>query len=404
MPPPQGKLARPRPPIRQAGLQISLNGLIYACITLFMGLAAMQSQQNLLYGVFGLMIGVLLVSGTLSRRILQKLHVQRQLPDHGTVGKPLVITYRFENRKHFTPTLSVNASELDGAVGFSKQPQAFLLHTPGKSNHPVPAEVLPLRRGLHRFARLQVSTSFPFGFIRRAFIEKLPDKLLIYPPIATVDKELLSLCRAAEHSGASMRPRPGGQDEFYGVREYRPGENPRNIHWRRSARTMAQGTLVAREMTQVAPPRLFLLVDTWLIDRSPAEFARVEQAIAIAASVAAAALDSDLSVGLLAWTGEWKRVDPSRGKRHRTDLLSLLALLPMNVTQDTSRLLDQGIRRARDGTTAVLCTPRKIPAGPDRRYRGALVVVPAESQEVKQWFRWEPPVDFATCVPIEQVG
>src|SRR5689334_21095497 len=121
MPPPQGKITRPRPPTRQAALQISLNGLIYACITLFMGLAALQSQQNLLYGVFGLMIGVLLVSGTLSRRILQKLHVQRQLPDHGTVGKPLVITYQFENRKHFTPTLSVNASELDGAIGFSRR-------------------------------------------------------------------------------------------------------------------------------------------------------------------------------------------------------------------------------------------------------------------------------------------
>src|SRR3954464_11955034 len=135
MPPPPGKFVRPKPPARQAALQISLNGLIYACITLFMGLAALQSQQNLLYGVFGLMIGVLLVSGVLSRRILQKLHVQRHLPDHGTVGKPLVITYRFENRKRFTPTLSVIAAELEGAAGFSRQPQAFLLHTPGKSNH-----------------------------------------------------------------------------------------------------------------------------------------------------------------------------------------------------------------------------------------------------------------------------
>ena len=56
-----------------------------------------------------------------------------------------------------------------------------------------------------------------------------------------------------------MRPRRGGQDEFYGVKEYRTGENPRHIYWRRSART---GVLVAKEMTQVSPPKLLLLVDT----------------------------------------------------------------------------------------------------------------------------------------------
>ena len=34
---------------------------------MFMGLAAMNSQANLLFGVFGLMIGILLVSGVISR-------------------------------------------------------------------------------------------------------------------------------------------------------------------------------------------------------------------------------------------------------------------------------------------------------------------------------------------------
>ena len=54
-----------------------------------------------------------------------------------------------------------------------------------------------------------------------------------------------------------MKPRRGGSDEFYGVKEFRTGENPRWIYWRRSART---GTLVSKEMSQVAPPRLLVLV------------------------------------------------------------------------------------------------------------------------------------------------
>ena len=41
---------------------------------MFMGLAAMNTQANLLFGVFGLMIGILLVSGIFSRTVLRKAH------------------------------------------------------------------------------------------------------------------------------------------------------------------------------------------------------------------------------------------------------------------------------------------------------------------------------------------
>ena len=62
-----------------------------------------------------------------------------------------------------------------------------------------------------------------------------------------------------------LRPRRGGQDEFYGVKEYRRGENPRWIYWKRSART---GTLVTREMTLVTPPRILLLVEPPSVDHN----------------------------------------------------------------------------------------------------------------------------------------
>ena len=77
----------------------------------------------------------------------------------------------------------------------------------------------------------------------------------------------MAMARSAEKVGPTMRPHRGGMDEFYGLKEFRTGENPRWIYWRRSART---GALVAKEMTQVSPPRLMLLVDTFLVDRSRA--------------------------------------------------------------------------------------------------------------------------------------
>ena len=40
------------------------------------------------------------------------------------------------------------------------------------------------------------------------------DHIVIYPPIAQVDRKLLALCRAADNTGAAMHPRPGGADDF----------------------------------------------------------------------------------------------------------------------------------------------------------------------------------------------
>ena len=59
-------------PVRQRpGWDISLTGGIYLAVMAFMGLAAIQNHVNLLYGVFGLMTGTLLVSGTISKLVLR---------------------------------------------------------------------------------------------------------------------------------------------------------------------------------------------------------------------------------------------------------------------------------------------------------------------------------------------
>lgn len=394
-----------RPKRRRPSFYFSLHGLIYCCIMMFMGLAAINSGANLLYGVFGLMIGTLLVSSVVGRKVLGRLEVRRSLPDHATVGVPATIVYEFANGKRFWPSLSVTISEMDAATGFARPPQAYLLHAAARSSAEARGDAVPARRGIHTFDRFQLGTSFPFGFVRRAVVDAQLDRLLVYPPVGTLDRRLLALCRPAEHSGPAVRPRPGGQDEFFGVKEHRPGDNPRHIHWRRSARTAASGVLIAREMTQVSPPRLIVLVDTHLGGRSAADFAAVEKSVAMAATLVSAALEDDLSVGLVAWGGDgWRRVDASRGKRHRSDLLSALAALPINDSADVGKLLDQGMRYTRDGSTAVLLTPRDVPAGQDRRQRGAVVTMPAGSEQATNWFSWEPAVDFATVVPPDQVA
>jgi uncharacterized protein (DUF58 family) len=274
-----------------------------------------------------------------------------------------------------------------------------MLHAAARNTATVPIEAIPKRRGLHEMHRYQVSTSFPFGFIKRAVERRQKDNVLIYPALAKVDAKLMQLCRSSDTSGAHMRPRRGGQDEFYGVKEHRTGENPRWIYWRRSARP---GVLVAKEMTQVAPPRLLLVVDTFFepLQRALKAHADVERAIAMAASVASQALEEGMSVGLFAWSGEWVTLAPARGKRHRRDVLAALARLSLNTTQNTQTLLDASRNATESGVTPVLLTPRDFTVALGDR--SGLVVVSSTADAGRRYFRFPEAVDFTRCMPADQ--
>jgi len=390
-------------PVRKRpSLDFSLTGLIYIAMMLFMGLAAINSQANLLFGVFGLMIGILLVSGIISRMVLRNLDVSRRLPENGVVGQPMTVSYEFTNRKRFWPSLSITLAELDGVEAFQKQPHGYMLHAAARMTATVPVELVPKRRGLYALGRHQISTSFPFGFIKRAFERASKDKILIFPALAFVSPQFLNRMMSAESSGPMMRPRRGGMDEFYGLKEHREGENPRWIYWKRSARV---GTLVAKEMTHVSPPRILMLVDTFTEDESRPAQAEVERCIAMAGSLAHHAIEQNLSLGLVCWTRDgWLSVTPNRGKRHRADLLTALAQLPPNHTKRSNALLDEAASLQKSGTTSVLFTPQNVRLGLGETARGGMMLVSSQDPLTQSWFHFEHTIDFMHCAPLSDMS
>lgn len=426
-------------------LDFSLTGLVYCAMLLFMGLAAINTQANLLFGVFGLMIGVLLISFVISRWVLRHVTIRRVLPDYAAVGAPMRITYDIDNRKRWWPTLSVTIAELDAPGAFDRQPHAYVMHAAAGMRATVAADVVPLRRGLHRMERYQVATSFPFGFIRRAMLRRQADAVLVHPAQGAVEPTAMNRFLSAESSGMSQRPREGGADEFYGAREYRPGDPMRMIHWRRSARSSAtrtptnpQGTLIVKQMTRVSPPRLMLVVDTYAPPLSHSagrsdeadianhaahqqRLADVERNLATAASLLSAAARYGLRVGVLTAPGkggeaEWLEIQPERGKRHARDVLTSLAELGPNMQRDSEALLKRGLALATGDTTAVFVTAgRRQPGiGPDvlanppaaatqrRSGRGgSLVVIRTAGADLARWVRFDPELDFAAMVSDE---
>ena len=388
---------------RRPRLEFSFIGLTYIAMMMFMGLAAVNLQASLLFAVFGLMIGILLVSERFSRLGLKKLDIRRLLPDQATVGRPFLIHYDIANKKRFWASLSVTIAEIDGVEHFRRQPHAYLLHVAPRQGAAITSEVTPKRRGMTILDRYQISTSFPFGFIHRAIIRRSRDSLLVFPAIARVDSTLLGKFRSAENMGTSLRPRLQGADEFYGLREYRPGESPRMIYWKRSAKT---GVLVSREMTHASPPRIVVVIDTFNPEASPKRASDIERSIAQGASLIDQAIDAGLAVGLTVRAEEWVTVVPSRGKRHRRELLTILAKLPKSTSQrvdDAHSALAQASSVANALTTLVLMTGGEESRNAANARRGAGMMIGCRSVEAAAWFSFDPAIDFDAIGPMEPV-
>ncbi len=111
-----------------------------------------------------------------------------------------------------------------------------------------------------------------------------------------------------------MRRRGRGHD-LHNLRDYRPGDDPRLIHWRSSAKTQ---TLTVREMAAETALDTRIVLEGAGRDRE-----RLEAGLSEAASVAVHLLRAGASVEL---SGAGITVAPGRGRAQERRLLMALAL------------------------------------------------------------------------------
>ena len=300
---------------------------MYAVVTLFLGAAAFNSQTNLLFWAFGLMLGGLIVTVAVGALMLGGVRVRRLTPHHGAVGEPLRVRYKLTNRRAVLPCFAMIVSEREGAAGgaLAAPPRGWVLHVPPGGSTQAEAIAWPKRRGVIRFGRIRLETTFPFGVLRQSITHTQPGRVVIYPQLYRLRRELLREVRLTSPTGSRPSRRSGGRDEFFGLREYRPSDSMKMIDWKHSARL---GKLVSREMTHQTPPRLMVLLD--LRGRSISDDDRAaERAISFAASVLCAASGEGFEVGLAVSGAACPAFEPHTGRWHRTRLLSALGELDL---------------------------------------------------------------------------
>ena len=321
---------------------ITAPGMIFLGITTFVMVAALNSGTNLLYLAFGLMLGAFLASAFLSRLSLKQIDVRRVMTDHVVTGEPAIIQYQLTNRKRFWPCFAIRIAETNIDSHLSEAPQGYCMHiAPGKSAN-ILARLVASRRGLVALTDIRLTCSFPFGFVSRTVLLHRPEPLVVYPRIGTLNRHLALRCRESTETGTMTSSVRRGNDEFYGLREYRAGDNIRSIHWRSTART---GQLTIREMASNAPPQMVIVLDLRRWRDHPDALVgpdgpgQVERAIELAASLLCYAFLENFAVALaVAGSGSDVPPIPQMGREARATLLHRLAILDPQKLDDHSAI------------------------------------------------------------------
>jgi len=293
-------------------------GLIYVVVVLLIGIAALNTGNNLLYIVLAALLAAILVSGFASALVLRDLELDVHLPEHVFAGRATLGRIVLRNPRRWLPSFSVNAVPfkkgktaqrwrwLPATFGVppgrpaekqwirlpdrklrrvAENPvlpsifegSAYFPYLPAGSELRADLELRFDRRGRYQQEGFGLATRFPFAFLTKTRRVPLLREIIVYPPVEPADEffEVLPLITGEFETFVRGR----GYD-LYRIREYMPEDSARHVDWKATAKS---GSLKVREFSREDERKLRIVFDNpatgKISDRA------YEDAVALAASL-----------------------------------------------------------------------------------------------------------------------
>jgi uncharacterized protein (DUF58 family) len=279
-------------------------------IALLLLLTSLFTQYALLFICGLLLLGIAIVPELWYRFGLRGLVVTREM-ESGRVGfgQMMTVPLMVENRKllplpmvetidEFPEALTV----LGARLGLSTRPGSALLarglrlwtYQRVRRRYYVRA----IQRGAYNVGPTLVRVTDPFGILTREETYETRRALLVHPLIAPLERFDLTP-RAIFGDHASRLRLLEDPLRVAGIREYAPGDDPRRVHWKATAR---MGVLQSKLLDPSTQRTLLIALDVRTFNRAQLGYDPdlAELGIAVAASVAAWATERSFAVGLIA--------------------------------------------------------------------------------------------------------
>ena len=358
-------------------------GVAYIVITLVIGIAALNTGNNLLYIIVAAMISAILSSGIISAMVLRGLELDIRMPEQVFAGRTVLGRVVVSNPSRWRPSFSLRAvaSKRTPRKTWRWEPYIFswpLRRPPEKQWFQLPdrrlrrvAETLPpgimeksayfpfigpksevtaeiemrfAKRGRYQEKSFGLATRFPFAFLTKTRRLPIARELIVYPPVEPT-KELFQVLPLITGEFESFVR--GRGNDLYRIREAMPDDSARHVDWKATAKS---GSLKVREFSREDERKLRIVFD----NPAPGEVesSAYENAVALAASLAWHFAETDADLTFVA-----------PGFQPDSDLHRYLRYLAIVEPQDSLSVIDN-LKVGEDYNIILTTRPRgSIPTG-----------------------------------------
>jgi len=338
-------------------------GYLFFLIAFLVLLAAFNTGTNLLYLLLGGVLSFIVISVVLTFWNMRGISGTTDAPTFVERGAPFYIQARIENRRLLLPALGLRL-EREGVAGIT---HAYVMKLGARRAAWVHIEESFPKRGVHKVANYRIVSSFPFGLFDRFQRIKSRQEILVHPRIQTVRTASFT-----HQSGARYlaRQASGDGDEYFGLREYQPGDDMRHVAWRISAR---MGAWFIREWARDNSRFVIFALDTLVLPKLDGFEERFEDAVELTASLAITMLHRHYSVGV---AHHGVIIEPAEGTSQERRILETLARV-MPTEDDTPGFLDL-LRDLENRRATVVCISPDPGRWGRRLSQGARYIDPRE--------------------------
>jgi uncharacterized protein (DUF58 family) len=296
--------------------EVTRAGMVYMVITLVIGIASINTGNNLLYIVVAALLSAILVSGIASAVVLRHLELDVHLPEHVFAGRPMLARMLLQNLSGWLPSFSIRVvpskrkavkrwrwEAYTLGLPRNRPPESQWVRVPDRRlrrvvenpDKPILQQTVyfpflaagqDLRadlemnfpaRGRYREKDFGLATRFPFAFLTKTRRIALAREVIVYPPVEPPQEFFEVLPMVTGEFAAFVRGR--GYD-LYRIREYMPEDSARHVDWKATART---GALKVREFSREDERKLRIVFDNPL--PGVLDTTRYERAVHLAASL-----------------------------------------------------------------------------------------------------------------------
>lgn len=329
--------------VRRHRVLIPREGLVYLVIMVVLFIGSLLGHANMLMLVFAMLAGPFVINGWSAFAMLNRSQLNRVFPPRVMCGELFSVELTLRNTGALMSLWMMQVRDIVTGCGETLGPTILFTCVPPRGEQVSHYSLRLRRRGAYSLGPLHVSSRFPLGLIERGKMFPVANQILVYPRVGRLTRRAQRQLLGSAEITSARRARMGiFHDEFHHLREYRPGDNPRAIHWRTSAR---RGSLILREYEQNREQQLTVIVDLWQPASavSAEDRERTEWALCLATSLCLAQRQQSREAKLALYVSGQTTVS-WEGRATAASLESLLdqlATIQAGTAADTSQLLQQ---------------------------------------------------------------